>query len=136
MLTKLQLRRRIDRLQERIEELETLLGLNDELPDNFVTGYRGAPMTALVNLFVRRPLVTCASVASATGYSEGTVKVCMVTVRKMLREQCGIELRNQHGEGWYLTAADRARLREIIAAGVRVHHPYPYKRKDGRSQDG
>lgn len=48
--------------------------------------------------------------------AENALPVQLTAVARLLRSKFGIEVRARHGVGWYLTKADKQRLRELCEA--------------------
>lgn len=109
----------IELLKERVEELETLLELNEtvpnlyELPVRYTKGKYAKSTTAIVNMLLKRNFVNHDVMALALGCEGKSVDVFMVGARKFLKAH-GITIRTIWGEGWSITGADKMRLREIL----------------------
>lgn len=103
-----------EQLQERVDELERLLGLRDIMPID------GLPPTAaqLLGLLMRRQLcsrelIEGALWAGADLRTSKTVDMHLGFVRRFLARHA-VTLHSRWGAGWYLEERDKARLRAAL----------------------
>lgn len=109
----------VDRLQNRIAELEELCGLQETLAANPFSGQHRARLLTIAKLFAARELVSKTTVALAIGgenFSEHTPAVYVSHLRKQLAPD--ITVRTEWSKGWYLSAIDRDRLRALLAGAA------------------
>lgn len=110
----------IDRLRDRVEELESMLEINEPLPAWVYTKikHHRRCVGLVLNLLLANKMVSydkIGIVLSKDGkqLTRSTIDVYSHRARKFLRE-CGIEMRNVWGEGYYLLDDDRTKLRELL----------------------
>lgn len=107
----------VQRLRDRILELEELLGLRERLdliPLACDVHHRRRTQT-VIRLLAARELVSSVAIELAFGVelSPKSTSVYVHFARRSLRSQ-GIVIRCDRGRGWYLTAHDRAKLRALM----------------------
>jgi len=114
--------RTIERLQNRIHELEEILGVTTELPP--VLGLTLSE-EALLDALFKREIVTPATAFAALYASraggepsdpKNVVSVLIMRLRKKLVAH-GIDIKTRSGAGYYMTAEAKDRLRSIIETG-------------------
>lgn len=109
-------RRLLSKLEEkdrRIAELELLLHLNEELPVRYATDVaHSKQITHIINALLSREMVsryTLVTVTDSVSFESAFVYLCRT--RQWLRKTFDIEIMNRHGVGWFLTTADKRKLR-------------------------
>ncbi|WP_441252403.1 hypothetical protein AB8A28_13965 [Tardiphaga sp. 71_E8_N1_1] len=113
----------VQRLRDRIEELETLLGAGPDVCDRLQT--LGLPLHSrkFLGVVLKRSVVS-RNAAYIVMYGDRpeasqpemrTLDVHVWFVRGRLRGR-GIELKTQRGFGWYLTPEDKAKINAMIGA--------------------
>jgi DNA-binding response OmpR family regulator len=107
----------IEELRDRVEELESLLGLRDNTPDPF-----GLTPTEkkFVGVLLRRKSATKDMLLTAiygglSDRDQSNVTVNMKKIRDKL-DPCGITVKNRVGVGYYLDDHARSVLKEACAA--------------------
>lgn len=118
----------LERLRDRVAELEEAMGLTAKFPPNFFAVEAGAksrcpsPMVRkIIGILVARPFVDKDALWSVLYGSmhevdqpePKTVEVHLSFARKALALH-GIIIRNAYKTGWYLGSADRAKLRALL----------------------
>jgi hypothetical protein len=109
-------RTEIERLQDRIEELESLLGLSFIIaPKLALSGME----CKILGMLIKQPLMTRSMALSAMyGYDvdnhhDGCVDVPLHKVRKKLHK-FGIKITTRQGDGWFLSSEARAKLMPLL----------------------
>lgn len=110
------------RLRDRVEELERLLGMRPVLPRLWRLTGREAEV---LGILLRRKVMTHAQLFEAIwgGDSDRDVKIVEVMVCKLrakLRLH-GIEIRTEHGVGYFVPPESKAAARAQIAAHEREY---------------
>ena len=111
---------RIRSLENRVEELETLIGIRSQFDFPFEVAIKLSPMRErLMGMLATLPEVPSELAFSALyGARErspnfNVLSVHMSHIRKILT-QFGITVETIHGFGWFLSPADRAKLRRFV----------------------
>jgi DNA-binding winged helix-turn-helix (wHTH) protein len=103
----------LEQLRDRVEQLEGVLGLNLHLPSLNLTALQskifGIMMTREI---VSRDMFLDAIYGDRPEPDPKTIEVHLTLLRRKLSPH-GICIRNSYGIGWYLTAADKAKLTAI-----------------------
>lgn len=107
----------IQRLRDRIRELEELLGLRErvDMIEIVDCNYRRRVQT-IIRLLLRRELVSRDAISLAFGgeeHSQNSIYVYVSHARAALRPH-GITIKCDRGRGWYLRIHDRAKLRALM----------------------
>lgn len=107
-----------DRLEARVQYLEEALGI-DESAVTFPAHWMLTPTQArMLALLVKRPLASMSAInAVLYAYRDvdaepNTCRALICKLRKKLAPY-GVVIENQHGHGWLLPPASRARLAEL-----------------------
>lgn len=109
----------LERLRERVRELEAVLGLRIDLPNALGL----TPIeTRIVGILISREIVSGEAIFSAVyggkPYADQpdqkVVEVHLVKIRRKLRKH-GVKIKNSYGVGYYIEKADRAKLKELAA---------------------
>jgi len=112
----------IERLQNRIRELEEILGVTTEFPPTL-----GLTLSeeALLDVLLKREIVTQAT-AFAVLYGsraggepsdpKNVVSVLIMRLRKKLAAH-GVDIKTRNGAGYYMTVKAKDQLRSIIETG-------------------
>lgn len=106
----------IERLRDRVDELEELLGIRLKLPNEFGL----TPMeTKYVGVLIRREIANRDMIFNAIygGLSDRDPKIIDVHICKIRKKLAakGFEIKNRYGEGYYLEPEARASLKEACA---------------------
>jgi hypothetical protein len=98
----------LQRLRDRVEELEALLGLTEDIPDEIVpaelairsnhNGYFGPKVKAIIGMLLARPR---------------NIPVLLSRSRKIMRAH-GVEITTMWGKGWYLDGPNKQKLAAIV----------------------
>lgn len=108
----------LERLRDRVTELEEILGLNLCLPDALDLSKRE---TQIVGLLVKRPIVSRDAIFSAVYGSLPwrsqpdikTIEVHICNIRRKLAKH-GLEMKNRYGVGYYFENEAKVKLREFM----------------------
>lgn len=106
----------LQRLRDRVEELEILLELNETVKTDVFKGPHRRRVETVAKLLLGRSLVSTGSILLAIGCkvtSEKSAGVYIYYARKALKPHA-IEIKNHYGEGWSVTAADKPKLRALL----------------------
>jgi DNA-binding response OmpR family regulator len=106
----------IEELRDRVEELETLLGLKTKLPD----AYGLSPTEEkFVGILLKRKVVNREMFLTAIygGLTDRTTHLVGMNIWNIRRKLApwGITIKNQWGRGYYLDDEARAALSEVAA---------------------
>jgi DNA-binding response OmpR family regulator len=106
----------LERLRDRVEELEALLGLRASIPDP----YGLSPMEKkYVGILLKRNVANTEIFLTAIygGLTERTPHNVGVHIKNIRRKLApwGFTIKNRWGEGYYLDAESRAALKEACA---------------------
>ncbi len=113
-----------DQLQDRIEELEELLGTDDDQLSKTKSRLGVSPLTAkTIGYMSRREFTTRNSLWIALygmvndneQPEEKALDQWIFRARRALRPH-GITIKNDFGRGWKISPEDRAKVHELIAA--------------------
>ena len=115
--------RTIERLQNRIHELEEILGVTTEFPPAL-----GLTLSeeALLDVLFKREIVTQATAFSVLYASraggepsdpKNVVSVLIMRLRKKLAAY-GVDIKTRNGAGYYMTVKAKDQLRNIIERGA------------------
>ena len=112
------------RLQDRVQELEGLLGVGDDDVSRLLAVLDATPQQCeIVGFMLKRAVATRQALHTVLFGARPEcdqpeikiVDVQMVKARAALRK-VGIDVRNEHGSGaWHLSAADKAKLRKLMS---------------------
>ena len=110
-----------ERLRDRVEELERLIGMRPVLPRALGLTRREADVFGIL---LRRPVMSATALFEAIwgGDSDCNSKIVEVIVCKLrakLRPH-GIAIRNQYGIGYFMTPQSKAAARALITAHERA----------------
>jgi hypothetical protein len=115
------------RLQDRVQELEALLGVGNDDVSRLLTVLDATPQQCeMVGFMLKRAVATregmfIAIFGARPDCDQPDMKIIdvqMVKVRKAL-EKVGVLVRTEWGSGgWNIASADKARLRAMMAAGA------------------
>jgi hypothetical protein len=114
-----------DRLRDRVEQLEQLVGVDRSLTSRLRTAFGLEPGVAQVmGMLLKRDFVThdalyvvlYAARPECDWPDARIVDVQISRLRRALRRH-GITIKTQWGEGWLMSAADKARVRAVMDSG-------------------
>jgi two-component system cell cycle response regulator CtrA len=111
-------------LRDRVEELERLLGLSQEKRDELFRLRLTPGRTAMLSLIYRGNLIRKEAALEAIYGARPEcdqpdikiIDVMLCAIRKRLKGY-GITIENQHGIGWFMTPANKQKLRDLLDAG-------------------
>jgi hypothetical protein len=121
----------LQRLRDRVEELEALLGLTEDIPDEIVpaelairsnhNGYFGPKVKAIIGMLLARPFVTASTLydaiygalPEADQPNPRNIPVLLSRSRKIMRAH-GVEITTMWGKGWYLDGPNKQKLAAIV----------------------
>lgn len=109
----------LQRLRERIDQLEELLGLHEKVAIHFVHENHQARVEMVIRLLASREMISEAAIGLAIGVDDLRRKSAAVYIcyaRKALRPH-EIEIKCDFMRGWYVSAADKAKLRAVMRGG-------------------
>jgi hypothetical protein len=123
----------LQRLRQRVEELETLLEIGEQhIPPGFRCGFPSSNRTGIIAaLLIKREIVTRDTIQLAIGTSENesdSTPVYIAALRKFLRP-FGIQIKTAWNTGWYLEPEDRKRLSELLETEKSQHQEMMERRK-------
>jgi two-component system cell cycle response regulator CtrA len=111
---------RVLELEDRIAELEEILGLNIKLPGELALT---KTLTQMAGLLIKKEVVSSdmfydAIYGGRPECDQPLLKIIDVQLCKLRKQLALVDvtIRNRWGRGWYLDAADRAKLRGMVAA--------------------
>lgn len=126
---------RIVQLEDRVAELEDMLGMSAHVPQALMALTVGVrhriQVEAIISMLVARPLLTRAAAydqfyrdrAECDQPGFNVISVYMVHARRALAA-AGMRVNRIFDQGWFLDNADRTRLREMIKQSE-MHPVYP-----------
>lgn len=111
-----------ERLRDRVEELERVLGVDMSLTNRLRDVFGLEPgLSPILGMLMKRAFVSHASLYTVlyAGRPECDwpkpkimdVQVCKL--RRKLRKH-GVSIETRWGEGWMMTAADKAKVRDVV----------------------
>lgn len=119
----------VEHMRDRIAELEAVLGIKPAQPiaallrPRFKGSYYLAALEPLLGMLLARELVSREAAyvgiygarPEADQPDPGIIPVLLVRLRFGLKPY-GITIQNVHGRGWFLSLADKAKLRALLEA--------------------
>ena len=114
----------VQRLRDRVEELERILGIDQEMVNRIRVGISVTPDQAkMLGLLITRTIVTHDAMFTAVHgdkpeCDQPTPKVMEVQLSQLRRrlKPYGVAVVNAWKSGWFLTATDKARVRQLLPA--------------------
>jgi hypothetical protein len=135
----------LERLRDRVEELEEALGLTAEMPNGFLRAiskwHRSGPMSQkclgllLTRTFCDRAALYAVLYGARPECDQPDsriIDVYILSVRRALADH-GIKLHTVYGRGWYLDDADKYKLREMMARAKGSQIAVPIEQHEARA---